>query len=125
MKKHYEPRYLLQNGTHLGKIVEDEYDCLSEESRFVISFLGSNVSLPYSLSHLNQKDRLELNSLLFPNPGEGYVKINGRTIPFEIELKIVNTTRGPVGINIIVGVVPEIDPAEKIDILTPRSLSPK
>ena len=104
---HFDRNILLQSGVHCGVILREDFDDLTMESRFLIGFSKSKVRLQYILNLTDPKHRSDYETLSNQGVDESPKEMRGRERLFNIELGVINTSRGSVGVNVIAGVLPE------------------
>ena len=98
---------LLQSGAHLGVILEDEMQDSSFECRMLVGFLNSRICLEYKLDIRDQRHRSNYVALVRQRAdGELNMDLIGQERLFDVELSVLNTSRGNVGVSTIVGVLP-------------------
>ncbi len=102
-------KVLLQSGAHLGVILEDEVNIDSSifESRVLVGFLNSKICIEYTLDTRDPKQRSNYIALVRPRAGgELNMDLVGQERLFDVELGVVSTSCGNVGVCTIVGVLP-------------------
>ncbi len=98
---------LLQSGAHFGVILEDEMQYSSFEWRMIVGFLDSTICLEYTLDIRDPRHRANYVALVRPRvDGELNMDLIGQERLFDVELSVLSTSRGDVGVNTIVGVLP-------------------
>ncbi len=99
-------KVLLQNGDHFGEIVKADYDQFSEDLQVSIKFSNHGVLLRHTVNIAGPKVSKE-----FQHMTAGQVKdasdLIGRKCWFNVELLMVKTTNGPVGVNAIISALPK------------------
>lgn len=101
-------KVLLQNGDHFGEIVKADFDQPSGDLQVAIKFSDSGVLLRHTVNLAGPKVSREFQHLAAgPRQVKDASELVGRKCWFNVELLMVKTANGPVGVNAITAALPK------------------
>lgn len=100
-------KLLLQNGVHQGEVSEYTFDQTSATVCVEIEFLNPVIRLPYSIDLADKQGREQLGIVAGRGTVNDLEELMGSTGWYKVELLMVKTARGPVGVNSIVEALPK------------------
>lgn len=101
-------KVLLQNGDHFGEILKADFDRLSGDLQVAIKFSNDGVLLRHTVNLLTGSEASKEFKYMAAGPRQVQEtgELIGKKCWFNVELLMVKTANGPVGVNVITAALP-------------------